>query len=52
MDWERKKITYTAMGKGLKRVGINEQAIATLTYFRTLASKADYFLVLKGYHQS
>ena len=52
VDWEREKITYTAMGKGLKRAGINKQGIATLGYFRTLADKSDYSLVLKGYHQS
>lgn len=51
VDWEREKITYAAMGAGLKRTGMDEQGIATLGYFRTHVSRTDYSLVLKGYRQ-
>ncbi|MDH5552860.1 MAG: putative lipoprotein [Nitrosomonas sp.] len=52
VDWERDQLTYTAMGKGLKQAGIDEKAISTLAYFHTLPNRADYLLVLAGYHQS
>lgn len=51
-DWEQKKLTYTAMGRGLKQAGINEQVIGELAYFSSLAGSDDYSLVLAGYHQS
>ena len=47
-DWEQEDSTYTAMGKGLKRAGINEDAITTIAYFGALPS-SKYKLVLKGY---
>ncbi len=52
VDWEQEKLTYTAMGRGLKQAGINEQIIGELTYFSSLAGSDDYSLVLAGYHQS
>lgn len=52
VDWEQERGTYAAMGKGLKRAGIDEQQIAELPYFRTLAGTADYTRLLKGYRQS
>ena len=52
VDWERDQLTYTAMGKGLRQAGIDEQGIDTLVYFQTLPNRADYLLVLAGYHQS
>ena len=52
VDWEQEKLTYTAMGRGLKQAGINEQYIGELAYFSSLAGSDDYSLVLAGYHQS
>lgn len=52
VDWEREQLTYKAMGKGLKQAGVDEKAISTLAYFHALPNRADYLLVLKGYHQS
>lgn len=52
VDWEQDKLTYTAMGQGLKQAGIDEQTIAKLSYFHTLSNRANYLLVLEGYHQS
>ena len=52
VDWERDQLTYTAMGKGLKQAGIDEKAISTLAYFHALPNRANYLLVLAGYHQS
>ena len=49
VDWEQKKLTYTAMGKGLKRAGIVEQQIAELPYFRSLGHDAAFKRVLTGY---
>ncbi len=52
VDWEREQLTYKAMGKGLKQAGVDEAAISTLAYFHMLPNRADYLLVLKGFHQS
>lgn len=52
VDWEQEMGTYVAMGKGLKRAGVDEQQIAELPYFRTLVDSADYTRLLQGYHQS
>ena len=52
VDWEQEKLTYTAMGRGLKQAGINEQVIGELAYFSSLSGSDDYSLVLAGYHQS
>jgi len=52
VDWEQEKLTYTAMGRGLKRAGVNEKVIGELAYFSSLAGSVDYSLVLAGYHQS
>lgn len=52
VDWEQVKLTFTAMGKGLKQAGVEEETISTLAYFDTLPKRADYLLVLKGYRQS
>ena len=52
VDWERDQLTYTAMGRGLKQAGVDEQGIPTLAYFHALPNRSDYLLVLKGYHQS
>jgi len=52
VDWEQEKLTYTAMGRGLKQAGINEQFIGELAYFSSLLGSDDYSLVLAGYHNS
>lgn len=52
VDWEKEKLTYMAMGRGLKQAGIIEQNIGDLAYFNSLAGSDDYSLVLAGYHQS
>ena len=52
VDWEQERGTYSAMGKGLKRAGVDEQKITELPYFRTLAGSAAYSRLLQGYHQS
>jgi len=52
VDWERADLTYGAMGRGLRRAGIAEEQIGALPYFQTLAGRACFTLLLKGYHQS
>jgi hypothetical protein len=49
-DWEQEKITYSAMGKGLKQSGITEEKIETLPYFHTILESEHYDTVLAGYH--
>jgi len=49
VDWEQEKITYTAMGKGLKQAGISESQIAELPYFHGLGHKSAFKGVLSGY---
>ena len=49
-DWENEDATFVAMGKGLKRAGVNEENIASLPYFATIAKSPKYALLLKGYH--
>ena len=51
IDWENKNSTFIAMGKGLKRAGINEENIASLPYFETIAISSKYALLLKGYKE-
>lgn len=52
VDWEQQRGTYAAMGKGLKRAGVDEPKIVELPYFRTLAGSADFERLLQSYHQS
>ncbi len=52
VDWEGEGGTYTAMGQGLKRAGVEKQQIATLPYFRTLVGSADYTRLMQGYSRS
>lgn len=49
-DWEQEKITYSAMGKGLKQSGITEEKIETLPYFHTILESEHYDTVLASYH--
>ncbi len=48
-DWENEASTFVAMGKGLKRAGVNEESFADLPYFATVAVGPKYALLLKGY---
>ncbi len=50
-DWENEDSTFVAMGKGLKRAGVNEENIASLPYFATIAKSPKYALLLKGYNE-
>ena len=52
VDWEQERITYIAMGRGLKQAGVDEQTISNFPYFRIVANSSFYSYVLAGYHQS
>ena len=48
-DWEKEDSTFIAMGKGLKRAGVEEESIATLPYVEMFSQSPKYSLILKGY---
>ncbi|MEA1921521.1 MAG: putative lipoprotein [Pseudomonadota bacterium] len=50
-DWENEDATFVAMGKGLKRAGVDEKNIASLPYFASIAKSPKYALLLKGYQK-
>ena len=51
IDWENEESTFVAMGKGLKRAGVNEDNIASLPYFETIVISSKYALLLRGYKE-
>ena len=51
IDWENENSTFVAMGKGLKRAGVNEVKIASLPYFETIALSPKYALLMQGYNE-
>ncbi len=51
-DWTRKRQSYLAMGRGLHLADIDEDDIAGLPFFNTLAGTAEYAVLLQGYHRS
>lgn len=48
-DWEQESSTFFGMGKGLRRAGVAESSIPSLSYFRSIADSPNYSLVLRGY---
>jgi len=48
-DWEKENDTFIAMGRGLKRAGVNEDNIANVPYFNTISQSPNYSIVIEGY---
>ena len=48
-DWEQETATFLAMGMGLRRAGVDKDAIAAMPYFSSLAGSARFDQVMKGY---